>query len=102
MRRKLPPRKRLRLKQKNNTHKIMLTGFSVSIQLVEKVQRKLGFCRTYGIMYMVMTVLEKNVQIREQVEIICLEDLNTKKKIEEEVPVIILGMSMYMTSIMMK
>ena len=43
--------------------------------LSKKSSESWAFCRTYGIMYMVMTMLEKNVQNREQVEIICLEDL---------------------------
>ena len=41
----------------------------------KKSSESWAFCHICGIMYMVMTMLEKNVKNREQVEIICLEDL---------------------------
>lgn len=47
----------------------------MALSLSKKSSESWAFCHIYGIMYKVMTMLEKNTQSREQVEIICLEDL---------------------------
>lgn len=41
----------------------------------KKLSKGWAFCHIYGILYMVMKMLEKNMQNRNQVEIICLENL---------------------------